>query len=185
MAEINWDQLTKDWLKFRQEFYMKKQELLRHAGHVELKCAKWIEPLIDPANRRAAVEATCRRMLDFPAFDAIAFTGLSGSVVAGAVAMTMDKYLYCVRKSDENRHSTYQVEGPLTGLRYVIIDDFICTGSTIERITELVHAHTEGKAECVGAYLWRDDDVRTDLSHYISKLPRHLCSDRRTEVTIS
>jgi len=142
-------------------------------NHVDLKCAKWIAPLIEPAQRRKAVELIRRRILDLPPFEAIAFTGLSGSVLAGAVALEMDKYLYCVRKSNESRHSEYQVEGPSTGLRYIILDDFICTGSTVDRIIELVNAHTEGKAECVGAYLWRDDEMKTDLLWYTSKLPRH------------
>lgn len=158
----------------KEQICKKVESCSSHSRHgVELKCAKWIEPLVDPALRRKAVADTCRRVLDLPAFDAIAFTGLSGSVVAGAVALTMDKYLYCVRKSEENRHSEYQVEGPSTGLRYIIIDDFICTGSTVKRIIDLVGAHTENKAVCVGAYLWREEEIKTDLSHFISDLPRH------------
>lgn len=136
--------------------------------HVELKCAKWITPLVDPALRRKAVADTCRRVLDLPAFDAIAFTGLSGSVVAGAVALTMDKYLYCVRKKNESKHSDHEVEGPSTGLRYIIIDDFISSGATVQRIMEMVRIHTDGAAVCVGAYLWRDDYLKNDLSHFAS-----------------
>jgi orotate phosphoribosyltransferase len=142
-------------------------------NHVDLKCANWIKPLVDPAKRRTVLKRTRVRIADLGAFDAIAFTGLSGSIIAGAVALSMDKYLYCVRKSNESRHSDHVVEGPATGLRYVILDDFISTGATIERIIEMVSAHTEGKAECVGAYLWRDDELRTDLLRYTSKLPRH------------
>jgi orotate phosphoribosyltransferase len=118
-------------------------------NHVDLKCARWIIPLVEPARRREAVEKTRRRITRLE-FDAVAFTGLSGSVIAGAVVSAMDKYLYCVRKSAENRHSEYQVEGPSTGLRYVVIDDFISTGETIKRIIELVGAHTDGQATCVG-----------------------------------
>lgn len=129
----------------------------RHNLNIDLRCATWIIPLVDPARRRKAVTETIRRIIELGNFDAIAFTGLSGSVVAGAVALTMDKYLYCVRKSEENRHSEYQVEGPATGLRYVIIDDFISSGSTICRIRELVSAHTDNTAVLVGVYLWRDD----------------------------
>lgn len=142
-------------------------------GHIKLRCATWIKPLVDPVKRRDAVIRTRTRLCDLPPFDAIAFTGLSGSVIAGAVALAMDKYLYCVRKNGESRHSEYQVEGPSTGLRYAIIDDFISTGATIERIIEMVSAHTNGTAVCVGAYLWRDDELKTDLLRYTSRLPRH------------
>ena len=126
-------------------------------NHVDLKCACWIIPLVDPAKRRTVLERTRVRIAGLGAFDAIAFTGLSGSVIAGAISIAMDKYLYCVRKSTENRHSDYAVEGPATGLRYVIIDDFISTGATIKRVIEMVGAHTDGQAVCAGVYLWRDD----------------------------
>lgn len=125
--------------------------------HIELRCATWIRPLVDPVKRRDAVARTRVRLCDLGPFDAIAFTGLSGSVIAGAVALAMDKYLYCVRKSEENRHSDHVVEGPYTGLRYVIIDDFISTGSTIRRIRDMVATHTDNAAVLVGVYLWRDD----------------------------
>lgn len=177
MAEIDWDQLAKDWLKFRQEFYMQEQncglsgtcpaqeeQQQSHAGHVEFKCASWIRPLVDPAKRRQAVARTRVRLSELPEFDAIAFTGLSGSVIAGAVASAMDKYLYCVRKEGESKHSAYVVEGPETGLRYIIIDDFISSGSTVRRVMEKVAAHTDNQAKCVGAYLWRDDDVMNEQS---------------------
>lgn len=125
-------------------------------NHIDLRCASWIVPLVDPARRRDAVSQTRHRISQLK-FDAVAFTGLSGSVIAGAVASEMDKYLYCVRKSEENRHSGYQVEGPMTGLRYIVIDDFISTGATIKRVIELVAAHTYDKAVCAGVYLWKDN----------------------------
>lgn len=138
-------------------------------SHVELRCASWLRSMVDPAERRKAVERTRVRLCDLPAFDAIAFTGLSGSVIAGAVGLAMNKYLYCVRKDGESRHSGYQCEGPGTGLRYVIIDDFISTGSTLRRIVEMVQAHTDNSAKCVGAYMWRDDELlsKEKLEKYI------------------
>lgn len=160
MSEITWDDVVKEFMNEEKNCGISgkcpAQEPPKQS-HVELRCASWLRSMVDPAERRKVVELTRVRLCDLPAFDAIAFTGLSGSVIAGAVALAMDKYLYCVRKSKENRHSDYVVEGPSTGLRYIILDDFISTGSTIRRIVEMVQAHTDNSAKCVGAYMWRDE----------------------------
>jgi len=71
-------------------------------------------------------------------FDAIAFSGMSGSLVASALSLEIDKPLILVRsKLIENCHGD-PVEGFTEAGSVIIVDDFIETGETIENIlTEL------------------------------------------------
>lgn len=134
---------------------------------VKIRSAHWLHPILSPGGLSSEVYKAADK-LSVLNFDAIAFTGLSGAVLASAVAMRMNKLLYCVRKSGENRHSDYDVEGPLGALRYVIIDDLIQTGGTIRRIISQVRNH-DNKAKLVGIWLYRDSNLitsPTDLKHY-------------------
>ena len=57
-----------------------------------------------------------------------------------------------VRKKGDSAHATQMVEGYSCN-KYVIIDDFIASGSTIARVMEEMKAYT-GDAECVGIVLY-------------------------------
>lgn len=72
-------------------------------------------------------------------FDAIAFRGMSGALVAPAVAARLKKNLLMVRKATDSNHSSLSVEG-FNGApqRYVIIDDFIFTGATVREIQRTI-----------------------------------------------
>src|SRR6185437_651522 len=63
-------------------------------------------------------------------FDAIAFTGLSGALVAPIVADLLGKELIAVRKEKTN-HSSNQIEGYIAGKTYIILDDCRSSGKTI------------------------------------------------------
>lgn len=67
------------------------------------------------------------------AFDYLAFTGMSGALIAPLVGTKLDKPLLMVRKEGFS-HSPYRVEGPTEKGTYVIVDDMIDTGKTIQRI---------------------------------------------------
>jgi len=89
-------------------------------------------------------------------FDSIAFTGNSGAIFAGALAATMGKGLFLVRKPDDSTHSDYSVEGDSGFLRYLFVDDFISTGVSRDRVKE---AMTEEfpSTTYVGQYMYRED----------------------------
>lgn len=111
--------------------------------------------LIDPKE----YQVTVKRVLDYlytrrHDFDAIAFRGLSGSLIAPVVAYQLQKKMMAVRK-ERSPHTSYKIEAAhkATG-RVLILDDFICSGTTIKEIISVV------KSECpdtriVGLYLWR------------------------------
>lgn len=99
--------------------------------------------------RRAIAQAVKR--LDKIHFDAIAFTGHSGSLIAPAVAYEMGKGLIVVKKN--LGHSSYRVEGAVFAAKYVILDDFISSGDTIRRIARTLRKNDYAKyAELVGIY---------------------------------
>lgn len=98
-------------------------------------------------------------------FDAIAFRGVSGSLVAPSVAATLGKNLIIVRKSAKDNHSNILVEGHLKPQKYIIIDDFCDSGKTLKVIKMRAKSLNE-KNECVGVLLYRATDYC-----------QHICDD--------
>lgn len=104
-------------------------------------------------------------------FDAIAFRGVSGALVAPAVAAELHKPLLLVRKNSESSHSLYQVEGcDKYKCRYIIIDDFVCSGSTIKAIVNDINDEFRSEDyRPVGLFLYSPNrnktarDVRSQL----------------------
>ncbi len=93
-------------------------------------------------------------------FDAIAARGLSGFLFAPVVAMALNKTLLVVRKG-EKCHSGRMVEGDYGARNYIIIDDFIASGTTVSALIDAV-AEEVPTARCVGMvhYSGMSDDER-------------------------
>ena len=74
--------------------------------------------------------------------NAIAFSGNSGAGIAFPVSYKTGLPLICIRKSNEACHGQLIEASPLLGkwdhLNYIIIDDLICSGSTIRRIVTAI-----------------------------------------------
>ena len=69
--------------------------------------------------------------------DAIAVTGQSGIVMAGALQFAADFPIVTVRKQNEHSHGT-RLEGP-SGLRIrrvLLLDDFVASGNTVRNVQE-------------------------------------------------
>lgn len=97
-------------------------------------------------------------------FDRIAFSGMSGAMIAPAVACELGKTLVMVRKSSDKTHSSFKVEGELLRGNYVIIDDQISSGRTVRRIQQQIHEAEENEKAwgsspkiCVAIYTWMDN----------------------------
>lgn len=95
--------------------------------------------------------------LQFLDFDAIAFRGLSGALISPTLALMLEKTLCAVRKpsTQEVSHGFYQVEGDQGARRYIIVDDFISSGTTVCDILKEMAAYAPA-AVCVGFYSVRD-----------------------------
>jgi adenine/guanine phosphoribosyltransferase-like PRPP-binding protein len=102
------------------------------------------EPIIDHA-------VNCLKDIDF---ETLVFRGFSGAVVGPAVALQLKKTWVLVRKPGDSAHSCRRMEGGVTG-RYVVLDDFIDTGSTIRAIIEAVNESSMCDHVCVGAFLYQ------------------------------
>jgi adenine/guanine phosphoribosyltransferase-like PRPP-binding protein len=113
-------------------------------------------------DRMKKLRPVIRKILAKYEFEAIAFRGLSGALLAMPIAMALNKSLIMVRKGEDNCHSKYlPVQGDLNTKRYVIIDDFKSSGNTVEIIRKAVKDFAS-EAECLGVlevnHLWSEDE---------------------------
>jgi hypoxanthine phosphoribosyltransferase len=77
----------------------------------------------------------------FGDFDAIVCRGVSGLIMAPLLAYHGRKKLVITRKPDENSHSYTRIEGHLDIDTYIIVDDFVSSGMTIETIVDEISKH--------------------------------------------
>lgn len=70
-------------------------------------------------------------------FDAIAFTGTSGAAYAYPLSYHLRKPLLCLRK-DTNSHFARTLEGAVNAKRFLLIDDWIATGSTMRKLVSTI-----------------------------------------------
>jgi orotate phosphoribosyltransferase len=105
-------------------------------------------------------------------FDAIAFTGVSGGLTAPVIAFLLKKPLIVVRKNtDMSKHSPYIIEGDVAATSFIIVDDFMCTGKTrdkiISSITHWNNAEYKGFLSVLHDYFYpssiRDRAFQTEI----------------------
>ena len=122
-------------------------KLLPEPYEPKIDCAMHLENGLTPATRKDILDRLIH-LLGYYQFDAIAFRGLSGALFAPAVAILMNKTLLAVRKG-EKCHSGREVEGDYNARRYVIIDDFVSSGTTVREIIEKIK-YSLPRALCIG-----------------------------------
>jgi adenine/guanine phosphoribosyltransferase-like PRPP-binding protein len=110
--------------------------------------ANYLRYLMPVNELRKSVEAAVR-VLGRKRFDSIAFRGMSGALIAPAVAVRLKKSLILVRKKKDDSHGGRDVEGNKASRRYVIIDDFISSGDTVCEIKKNIKAFAPN-ATCIG-----------------------------------
>ena len=101
-------------------------------------------------------------------FEAIAFCGLSGSVISPLIAKRHECYLIGVRKKSDECHSDFVVEAPYElshGSEYIIVDDQIDTGNTIKRIIHSIRRNARNEKSnggimptCSGIFLYLEHE---------------------------
>jgi adenine/guanine phosphoribosyltransferase-like PRPP-binding protein len=88
-------------------------------------------------------------------FDTIAFSGVSGALIAPLIADRLGKHLTVIRKrpEQERAHSSRPCEGWCDPqAKYIIVDDFLDTGATVRRIWRAMCDRNAG--HCVGIFLY-------------------------------
>jgi hypoxanthine phosphoribosyltransferase len=98
-------------------------------------------------------------------FDAIAFRGMSGAIIAPNIAQRLGKDIIGIRKNDERRHSGYKVEGVICN-NYIIVDDFIDSCKTIETIQSEIHDWCEN-ATLVGIALYASYELNRECKRFM------------------
>lgn len=93
-------------------------------------------------------------------YDAIAFSGTSGCSIGFILGYSLNKPIVCIRKPDQESHyknwsceDERAFEGFNAPLRYLIVDDCIDSGRTVERIMETININC-GKCRCVAMLMF-------------------------------
>ncbi len=76
-------------------------------------------------------------------FDAIAFCGYSGAAIAAVLSWELNIPMIAVRK--EQSHDNQMTFGVRSINSYIIVDDFVSSGETINRIVDAVHKFATNK----------------------------------------
>ena len=87
-------------------------------------------------------------------YDAIACRGVSGIMVVPQIAELLNKNIIIVRKQIDG-YSDFMVEGAYTH-KYIIIDDLICSGDTVETIIKNIGEEMP-QAKCIGVWSYMKD----------------------------
>lgn len=131
--------------------------------------------VLDPfyADRYARDAIAALKALDF---EAIAFSGMSGALIAPSVAIALNKPLLLVRKPTDDSHASGDakhgcfkankfgfVEGATDASKYIIIDDFMSSGNTLIRIKSAIDecsvVSRRPVPACIGVYLYRYNEL--------------------------
>lgn len=107
--------------------------------------------MLDTTTLKIAVDNAVSFLSSYPKeYDSLAFTGLSGAVLAPAIALAVGKQLIAVRKPDDtNNHAGQRVEGNVDTKAYIIIDDLQASGTTARRVKAGIKKWAP-KAKCLG-----------------------------------
>jgi adenine/guanine phosphoribosyltransferase-like PRPP-binding protein len=113
------------------------------------------------------IKAVCdlRKIAD--SFDSIACCGVSGLLVVAQVAELLNKNIIVVRKG-EQCYSEFRTEG-VAPFRYIILDDLICSGSTVKHIKKVLK-HEYSRSICMGVYCYLPNECAYRADDEGSKL---------------
>lgn len=96
-----------------------------------------------------------RRLQKLLEFNQIVCTGISGQSIAWPVGYVTDIPVAVVRRKSERGHHGYKVENFSRYKRYIIIDDFICTGDTIRHMVQTINKeYADDGSQCVGVFCY-------------------------------
>lgn len=121
-----------------------------------MSVASYLKNVFDRKQRRTVINKAVEILKEAKKelqFEAIAFRGLSGAVVAPEIADALDVDIIAVRKPD-NSHSYNSVEHNDYHSKYIIVDDLIDTGRTIKAIVEEIKIKMGTTPQLVGIYLY-------------------------------
>jgi hypothetical protein len=125
-------------------------------NHTPCIQSEYLGDVFDPKKLKAFLKLAIPLVKKYD-FQSFAFRGISGALIAPLLAYKTGKTLIVVRKPkpDESSHSDYPVEGDLNAQRYIIVDDFQSSGSTVTAIISGI-AQFNPSARCLGTLFYKD-----------------------------
>jgi adenine/guanine phosphoribosyltransferase-like PRPP-binding protein len=129
----------------------------------------YLTQLLEPETLREILK-TAKTALSNQDYDAIAFRGVSGALLASPLSIMVNKPLIVVRKPGESAHSKASCEGCVTAKRYIIVDDFVATGGTCRAIIKAIKVFSPD-AQFVGVLEAQNLSVPTNKK--LVKLLKH------------
>lgn len=131
--------------------------------------SEYLHDILDVHSLKRIISRTTTHLKPFAKdFQAIAFRGMSGAIVAPTVACRLNKEIIVVRKKGLNAHSSLIVEGSRNIKNYIIIDDFVCEGATVVSIQEEIKKFCP-KAKCIGLYMYMYSNMDCDAYKLINQ----------------
>lgn len=130
----------------------------------------YLDKALDITSRKIAIANMVKKIkknFDLNKIDAIACCGYSGLLIAPSVADILGKSLLIVRRQCTTTHSCYLVEGDIDSKTYIIIDDFINTGETINYIITTISRYHPPK--CVGIVCYLKNYSSTTTQYLVEK----------------
>lgn len=125
-------------------------------GKVIQGCSHTSLVLNHKERNKIIVKAVCKLRKISDEFDTIACCGISGLLVVPQIAELLNKHILIIRKN-EKCYSEFRMEG-VAPFRYVVVDDLICSGSTIKRIKNTIK-EDHPRARCVGVYCYMPEET--------------------------
>ena len=98
------------------------------------------------------IKAVCDLRKISNEFDSIACCGVSGLMVVPQISELLNKNIIVIRKEGEKCYSEFRTEG-VSPFRYIILDDLICSGFTINNIKKVLKEEYR-RSICMGVYCY-------------------------------
>jgi adenine/guanine phosphoribosyltransferase-like PRPP-binding protein len=138
----------------------------------------YFDEVLDSQKRKNQVQKAIE-ILSLFEFSHIVVRGISGITMGSVLAYALNKHLIVLRKTKKDSHTDTLVEDPhyenenwSNQFKYLIVDDFVCSGETVTAILEDMKNHTDGEAECIGFWgytkEWETKTRHWNENHYQS-----------------
>jgi len=126
----------------------------------------YLSTIFDPDLFQRTVPKTieaARRLKEEHNYDTIVFSGTSGDAMGFILGYSLHMPILCVRRGELSHYWGYRhtlLEGNFGVGRYLIVDDFISGGDTVNRIIDTVSKENPN-AECVAMLMYAENGDKT------------------------
>jgi adenine/guanine phosphoribosyltransferase-like PRPP-binding protein len=134
------------------------------------------------SRNKVIIKAVCDLRKISDQFDSIACCGVSGLMVVPQIAELLDKHIVIIRKENDRCYSDFPMEG-VTPFRYIIVDDLVCSGYTIQHIKSTIYEDCP-KAQCVGVYCYMPEECaynENNIALFKKDFGTYLLNPRKTK----